>query len=240
MLKIENTETFGWEAAFRGMRNAMNSWDKSDSWWSSAQENGTDECMYILGENDLKLAQSLVAAGSDHRKFLRMIHVQMDVTAPLYYFKELDVYKVGTVANSCSTMHKIHAKEFTPDDFSHEHLLGNWLSDWLKDEPESEADTDCYIEDSSGEAFLPFDLLIETIKMLNKARELFLETKDKKYWWNMIQLLPTSYNQRRTLDLNYEVLRNIYHARRNHRLDEWRTFCSWIETLPYAKELICS
>ena len=225
MLKIENTETFGWEAAFRGMRNPMNSWDKSDSWWSSAQENGTDECMYILGENDLKLAQSLIAAGSDHRKFLRMIHVQMDVTAPLYWWKEADTYKVGTVANSCSTMHKIHAKEFTLDDFSHEHIFN---------------DEGLSVRGKEFSSTVPHQVLCSITNCLNGAREKYLETKDKKYWWQMIQLLPSSYNQLRTLDLNYEVLRNIYHARRNHKLDEWHTFCEWIETLPYAEELICS
>lgn len=218
MLKIENTETFGWEAAFRGMRNAMNSWNKSDSWWASEHETGTDECMYILGENDLKLAQSLVAAGSDHRKFLRMIHVQMDVTAPLYWWKEADTYKVGTAANSCSTMHKIHAKAFTPDDFSHEHI--------------EELTDDDYN--------MAYALLLRTVDTLNYFRTRYLENKEKVYWWQLIQLLPSSYNQRRTLDLNYEVLRNIYHARRNHMLDEWRTFCVWIEALPYAEELICS
>lgn len=230
MLKIENTETFGWEAAFRGMRNAMNSWDKSDSWWASEYETGTDECMYILGENDMKLAQSLVAAGSDHRKFLRMIHVQMDVTAPLYWWKEASTYKVGTVSNSCSTMHKIHAKEFTPDDFSHEHI-----EELSRDEYIS-----AYALVSRDEYNMAYALLLRTIDTLNYFRIRYIETGDKECWWRLIQLLPSSYNQRRTLDLNYEVLRNIYHARKNHKLDEWHTFCEWTETLPYAKELICS
>lgn len=209
MLKIENAETFGWEAAIRGMRSPKNSWDKSDSYWSSPNENGTDEPLYIIGENDLKLMHTLAAAGQDHGKFLRMIHVQLDVTAPLYWWKEADQYKVGTVTDSCSTMHKIHAKEFTLEDFSHEHL------------------------------YSPLHDLKPTVDLLNVYRERFLDTKDKEDWWQLIQLLPSSYNQRRTWDLNYAVLRNIYHARRNHKLDEWNTLCDWIETLPYAKELIC-
>ena len=210
MLTIENAETFGWEAAIRGMRSPKNSWDKSDSCWSSPNENGTDKPMYIIGENDLKLMHTLAAAGQDHGKFLRMIHVQLDVTAPLYWHKEADQYKVGTVTDSCSTMHKIHAKEFTLDDFSHEHL------------------------------YSPLNDLKPTVDLLNVYRERFLDTKDKEDWWQLIQLLPSSYNQRRTWDLNYAVLRNIYHARKGHRLDEWKTLLDWIETLPYAKELICS
>ena len=209
MLTIENAETFGWEAAIRGMRNPKNSWSKSDSRWSSPDENGTDAPMYIVGENDLKLASALANSGADDGKFLRMIHVQLDVTAPLYWHKEADQYKVGTVTDSCSTMHKIHAKEFTLDDFSHEHL------------------------------YSPLNDLKPTVDLLNVYRERFLDTKDKEDWWQLIQLLPSSYNQRRTWDLNYAVLRNIYHARRNHKLDEWHTLCDWIETLPYAKELIC-
>ena len=209
MLKIENAETFGWEAAIRGMRNPKNSWSKSDSRWSSPNENGTDAPMFIVGENDLKLASALANSGTDDGKFLRMIHVQLDVTAPLYWFKEADQYKVGTVTDSCSTMHKIHSKEFTLDDFSHEHL------------------------------YSPLHDLKPTVDLLNVYRERFLDTKDKEDWWQLIQLLPSSYNQRRTWDLNYAVLRNIYHARRNHKIDEWHTLCDWIETLPYAKELIC-
>ena len=209
MLTIENVETFGWEAAIRGMRSPKNSWDKSDSCWSSTNENGTDKPMYIIGENDLKLMHTLAAAGQDHGKFLRMIHVQLDVTAPLYWHKEADQYKVGTVTDSCSTMHKIHAKEFTLDDFSHEHL------------------------------YSPLHDLKPTVDLLNVYRERFLDTKDKEDWWQLIQLLPSSFNQRRTWDLNYAVLRNIYHARRNHKLDEWHTLCDWIETLPYAEDLIC-
>ena len=209
MLKIENAETFGWEAAIRGLRNPFNSWSKSDSRWSFPCENGTDAPMFIVGENDLKLASALANSGPDDGKFLRMIHVQLDVTAPLYWHKEADQYKVGTVTDSCSTMHKIHAKEFTLDDFSHEHL------------------------------YSPLHDLKPTVDLLNVYRERFLDTKDKEDWWQLIQLLPSSYNQRRTWDLNYAVLRNIYHARRNHKIDEWHTLCDWIETLPYAKELIC-
>ena len=209
MLNIENAETFGWEAAIRGMRNPKNSWSKSDSRWASTDENGTNAPMFIVGENDLKLASALANSGADDGKFLRMIHVQIDVKAPLYWHKEADQYKVGTVTDSCSTMHKIHAKEFTLDDFSHEHL------------------------------YSPMHDLKPTVDLLNVYRERFLDTKNKEDWWQIIQLLPSSYNQRRTWDLNYAVLRNIYHARRNHKLDEWHTLCDWIETLPYAKELIC-
>ena len=209
MLKIENAETFGLEAAIRGMRNPKNSWSKSDSRWASHDENGTDTQRFIVGENDLKLASALANSGADDGKFLRMIHVQLDVTAPLYWHKEADQYKVGTVTDSCSTMHKIHEKEFTLWDFSIEHL------------------------------YSPLHDLKPTVDLLNVYRERFLDTKNKEDWWQLIQLLPSSYNQRRTWDLNYAVLRNIYHARRNHKLDEWHTLCDWIETLPYAKELIC-
>lgn len=217
MLTIENAETFGWEAAIRGMRSPKNSWDKSDSCWSSPNENGTDKPKYIIGENDLKLMHTLAAAGQDHGKFLRMIHVQLDVTAPLYWWKEADTYSVGVVKNSCSTMHKIHAKEFDVNDFSHEH-----------------------VEELTGDDYnTSYDFLLRTVDILNYYRQKFLETNDKTYWWQLIQLLPSSFNQRRTWDLNYAVLRNIYHARKGHRLDEWKTLCDWIETLPYAKELIC-
>ena len=208
MLTIENAETFGWEAAIRGMRNPKNSWSKSDTRWSPPDANGTDAPRFIVGENDLKLASALANSGTDDGKFLRMIHVQLDVTAPLYWFKEADQYKVGTVTDSCSTMHKIHSKEFTLDDFSHEHL------------------------------YSPLHDLKPTVDLLNVYRERFIDTKDKEDWWQLIQLLPSSYNQRRTWDLNYAVLRNIYHARRNHKLDEWHTLCDWIETLPYAEEMI--
>lgn len=198
MLKIENVSTFGWKAAIRGMRNPKNSWAQIDS----AVVNGNG---FVVGNNDYDLMYRLASAGTDHGKFMRMIHVQCDVTAPLYWWKEADQYKVGTVTDSCSTMHKIHAKEFTLDDFSHEHL-----------------------NDESTE------YLSELVDLLNRYRELFLKDKNKSWWWQMIQLLPSSYNQLRTWDLNYAVLRNIYHARRNHKLDEWHTFCDWIESLPYS------
>ena len=197
-----------WEIIIEGMRNPMNSWDKTDSYPFACP--GTTTPAFMLGEKDLSLMERLVKSGSDHRKFMRMIPVYVTVTAPLYWWKEFDTYKVGTVANSCSTMHKIHAQEFTLDDFSHEHLIDEEENSWLW----------------SFEA---------SLVGLNSARELYLKTKDKKYWWQMIQLLPSSYNQRRTLFLNYEVLRNIYHARRNHKLDEWHTFCDFIETLPYSE-----
>ena len=217
MLKIENAETFGWEAAIRGMRNPKNSWRKSDSWWSSPDENGTDTPMFIVGENDLKLASALANSGADDGKFLRMIHVQLDVNAPLYWHKEAAQYKVGTVTDSCNAMHKIHAKEFDVNDFSHEHVEELTVDDYNTS----------------------YDFLLRTVDILNYYRKKFLETGDKVYWWPLIQLLPSSYNQRRTWDLNYAVLRNIYHARRNHKLDEWHTLCDWIEKLPYAEELIC-
>ena len=208
MLTIENVQLFGFQAAIRGMRNPKNSWAKGDSTFElDTNEKGVQTI--DLGPADLKLASALANSGPDDGKFLRMIHVQLDVTAPLYWWKEADQYKVGTVTDSCSTMHKIHAKEFTLDDFSHEHL------------------------------YSPLHDLKPTVDLLNVYRERFLDTKDKEDWWQLIQLLPSSYNQRRTWDLNYAVLRNIYHARRNHKIDEWHTLCDWIETLPYAKELIC-
>lgn len=214
MIKVEKIETYGWEAAVRGMRNPMNSCDKSDSEFEYQRYNSETEdfdcfpCVKI-GENDLALMKKLVSAGSDHRKFLRQIMVSMDITAPLYWWKGFDTYKVGTVANSCSTMHKIHAKEFTLDDFSHEHLTSHFKTD-----------LEC------------------VVLSLNYARRKFLETKDKDYWWQMIQLLPSSYNQLRTATLNYEVLLNMYHARKDHKLDEWRKFCEVIAELPYFKDFI--
>lgn len=207
MLKIENAEVSGWSATIRGMRNPMNSWDKSDSGHKLDYTPSGDKIYpYTIGENDLSLMEKLVKAGTDHRKFMRMIVVYVDVTAPLYWWKEYDTYKVGTVANSCSTMHKVHAKEFTLDDFSHEHL-------------------------STGE-YGNLEMLKAIVMVLNVAREKFIESNDKDEWWQMIQLLPSSYNQRRTLMLNYEVLANIYRSRRNHKLDEWHTFCDWVESLP--------
>lgn len=237
MLKLENTEVLGWEHAIRGMRNPMNSWEKSDSWFDMnygcsgpcpCEDFGEcGEC--YIGPNDLDLMKRLRNAGTDHRKFMRMIIVYCDITAPLYWWKEFDTYKVGTVANSCSTMHKIAAKEFTLEDFSCEYLMDNAMADVFQQKS-------------------PLDILYATIDMLNFCRQKYLETKTKpmkneqarkelmkKYWWQMIQLLPTSYNQKRTVMLNYEVLANMYKSRRNHKLDEWHTFCDWIEGLPYSE-----
>ena len=218
MIKFENTETLGWDNAIRGMRNPLNSWEKSDSYWECTDyspEEERDFYEYKIVPNDHNLMKHLRNAGTDHRKFMRMITVYVDITAPLYWWKEFDTYKVGTVANSCSTMHKIQAKEFTLEDFSYEHL------EWT-DAPE-----ECY---EAG------DILSLTIKMLNVNRHRYLETKNKKYWWQMIQLLPSSYNQKRTVMLNYEVLANIYKSRKNHKLDEWSIgFMKWIESLPYSE-----
>lgn len=214
MIQIEKTEIFGWEAAIRGMRNPMNSWDKSDSlFWPGHMQ---------IGEKDIDLMKRLVKSGTDHSKFMRFIIVTCDITAPLYWWKEYETYKVGTVSNSCSTMHKISEKKFTSDDFSHEHIC---------------------IRQSA-------DVLRETVCALNTFRNVYLnggplrcesgelriyEKKDGEVWWQMIQLLPSSYNQKRTVLLNYAVLRNMYHARKNHKLDEWREFCKWIETLPQSE-----
>lgn len=238
MLKIEHSDVVGWEHAIRGMRNPKNSWEKSDSHIvdcdgecssCDAYELVSDDyCMLPLGENivigpnDQKLMTQLAKAGTDHRKFMRMITVYLDITAPLYWWKEFDTYKVGTVANSCSTMHKIAAKEFTLEDFSHEHLIDSFGEIW-----DIAAGDEC--------RSTPLDILYTVINALNIYREKYLETKDKKYWWQMIQLLPSSYNQKRTVMLNYEVLANIYKSRRNHKLDEWHTLCDWIETLPYSE-----
>ena len=204
MIKLENTEIFGWESAIRGMRNPKNSWSKTDS--------RTIDGVFVIGENDMKLMKALAKAGSDHGKFLRMINVTVDITAPLYWWKEFDTYKVGTVANSCSTMHKIQGKEFELDDFSHEHLT-------------SEEESTVVLE--------------SVICALNFWRKKFLKSNDKNDWWQMIQLLPSSYNQKRTIQFNYEVIRRMYHARKEHKLDEWRvTFCNWVRGLPYAEERI--
>ena len=239
MLTIENAQVFGFQAAIRGMRNPKNSWAKSDSGicfdtiachTCRADRNHCKSRMenkeFVVGYDDMNLMTRLRNAGTDHRKFLRMIHVQLDVTAPLYWWKEADQYKVGTVTDSCSTMHKIHAKEFTIDDFSHEHLTGETNGLWVN---------------ADGKDFMcsAYDFCAITCDVLNFYRKKFLETGDKVYWWQLIQLLPSSFNQRRTWDLNYEVLANIYHARRNHKLDEWHTLCDWIKMLPYAEELIC-
>ena len=217
MIKIENVITYGWEAAIRGMRNPKNSWDKSDSNFDCDKFDTCKICRHYdsgcdpvggvyIGPNDLKLMKTLANAGDDHGKFLRMINVTFDLVAPLYWYKEFDTYKVGTVANSCSTMHKIQAKEFTMDDFSHEHL---------------DTVATCVLRGIVG--------------TLEANRKEFLETKDKQAWWNMIQLLPSSYNQKRTIQLNYAVLKNMYHSRRYHKLDEWRDFCDFIRTLPYSE-----
>ena len=221
MIKIENTEVYGFESAIRGMRNPMNSWDKSDSFHNCKS---SDECTRncglwcsgAIGDNDLKLMKNLVKAGSDHSKFMRMITVTCDITAPLYLYKEWDTYKVGTVRNSCSTMHKIAEKEFTLEDFSCENLLENAVV---------------------YNGYVSTAVLECVIGALNEFRNIYLETKDKKCWWQMIQLLPSSYNQKATVQLNYQVLKSIYFARRNHKLDEWHDFCAWCETLPYFKKI---
>ena len=234
MIKIENTEVTGWWAAIRGMRNPMNSWEKSDSFFYSADLSGSPECFYsndqcnpgcavydqglIIGEADLDLMTRLRNSGTDHRKFMRMITVYLDITAPLYWWKEFDTYKIGTVANSCSTMHKIHEKEFYEEDFSFEKLESGY--------EEYEGD------DAMHAAYCSMQ---NTISALNRLRYMYNITKNKKYWYAMIQLLPSSYNQRRTVMLNYEVLANIYKSRRNHKLDEWHTFCDWVESLPYSE-----
>ena len=202
MISLSNAVVFGWHSAIMGMRNPMNSWPKSDSVFYS-------DFSCKIGQNDLDLMKTLIKAGTEHRKFLRMIHVQMDIEAPLYWWKEFETYKIGTVTNSCSTMHKIAAKEFTIEDFSVEHLL---------------AENTVYFG--------------KTIERLNNARNKFLKTKDKKYWWQMIQLLPSSYNQLRTVDLNYEVLLNQYFQRKDHKLDEWRIYCEQIKCFPYLNEFI--
>lgn len=236
MLKIENVEVTGWEHAIRGMRSPMNSWEKSDSefgvLWSENQDADVvvEEDAYwisFIGPNDQKLMMTLRNAGTDHRKFMRMIVVYADITAPLYWWKEFSTYKVGTVANSCSTMHKIHAKEFTLEDFSHEHLLDR---ESLGVGLYSKIDGEYFGMDMSSKGLL--ELTCET---LNAYRNRYLESKDKKWWWQMIQLLPSSYNQKRTVMLNYEVLANMYKSRRNHKLDCWHTLCDWMETLPYSE-----
>lgn len=242
MLKIENTEVIGWEAAIRGMRNPKNSWDKSDSGVKCPykKENCCGECQqnFCIGPNDHTLMMQLRNAGTDHRKFMRMIAVYVDITAPLYWWKEFDTYKVGTVANSCSTMHKIADKEFTLDDFSHEHLIGSPIPNFEKLAHITEKAEDgnkCY---SFGINATPCCFMEWTIGVLNAYRKLYIKTKDKKYWWQLIQLLPSSYNQRRTVMLNYEVLANMYKSRRHHKLDEWHTFCDWIEGLPYSELIV--
>lgn len=254
MIKLENTEVLGWEAAIRGMRNPMNSWDKSDSIFATTDGDYYDICGntgplpehfpdYLeIGPNDHKLMMNLAKAGSVDAKYRRMIVVTVDITAPLYWWKEFDTYKVGTVANSCSTMHKIQAKEFTLEDFSCEHLITGT-------EPfDEESDIcfhDCNLDRGEicakenfyeGRPIFPYDILKNAvIPMLNECRTVFLETKDKRAWWQMIQLLPSSYNQRRTVMLNYEVLAGIYPKRKDHKLDCWHVFCDWIKSLPYSE-----
>ena len=202
MISLSNAVVFGWHSAIMGMRNPMNSWSKSDSVFYN-------DFSCQIGQNDLDLMKTLIKSGTEHRKFLRMIHVQMDIEAPLYWWKEFDTYKVGTVANSCSTMHKIHSKEFTVDDFSHEHLdrFSTEVLGW-------------------------------TIKALNGSREDYMKSKSKDDWWQMIQLLPSSYNQRRTIDLNFEVLLKQYRERKNHKLDEWHIYCDWIKEIALLNEII--
>ena len=245
MIKIENVEVVGWEHAIRGMRNPKNSWERSDSctqgsvWCSEFCGNAYchNNDGLVIGPNDLDLANRLAKGGPVHAKYRRMITVYLDITAPLYWWKEFDTYKVGTVANSCSTMHKIHDKEFTLEDFSCEHLVSGWVG-----------------KDSNGVVVSipgPMEKLESTIELLNNIREVYLKVKnttkdqidwsatpalsEKDIWWQMIQLLPSSYNQRRTIMLNYEVLTNIYESRKNHKLDEWRELCKWIESLPYSE-----
>lgn len=227
MIKIEKTDVYGFEAAIRGMRNPLNSWDKSDSHYECEQ----GECLkcgfkpdwcgstqsFQVGENDLKLMKQLISAGSDHSKFMRMITVTCDITAPMYWWKEMDTYKVGTVRNSCSTMHTIHKKEFELDDFSYERMYSD--NDGIPDHEEQ----------------VTKNVLKYVIRNLNYSREAYLETGSKRAWYNMIQILPSSYNQRATWQANYAVLRNIYHARKNHKLDEWHEFCRWVESLPYSE-----
>ena len=215
MIKVENIDTFNFEGAIRGMRNPLNSWDKSDS-----QFNG--EFGFCIGVQDLNLMTKLYKAGSEHRKYLRQIFVSMDITAPLYWWKEFDTYKVGTVSNSCSTMHTIHKKEFSLDDFSIEHVSDDAL------------DINC----ANGKYWnKPIDAFIDLIDILNACREKYLETKDKKWWWQLIQLLPTSYNQKRTITMNYENVITIIKQRSGHKLDEWNNLISILKDLPYIKEI---
>ena len=262
-IKIENTQVFGWEAAIRGCRNPKNSWEKSDSLWFDGEEyhdicgnsgpapkesNGTG---FDIGYSDHKLLMNLCMGGTEEAKWRRMVHVQMDVTAPLYWWKEFETYKVGTVSNSCSTMHKIQAKEFTLDDFSCEHLFEehplnrDMMNTLSKDEEEKyyKNDNAFYIdrvndEDGCGFFLKPYysmDALEQTVMALNIYRLKFIETKDKRYWYQMIQLLPSSYNQKRTIDLNYEVLASQYWQRKDHKRDEWHQYCDWIRGLPYSE-----
>jgi hypothetical protein len=238
MIKLENTKVVGWEAAIRGMRNPLNSWDKSDTFFigknphCDTRIDDCSDCAYsetcnasgteiVLGDNDLELMKKLSKAGTDHRKFMRMIIVYVDITAPMYFWKQLDQYKVGTVRLSTNTMHTIIAKEFDYDDFSHEHFDDISMDECFD-----------YYEMKDCDSYTVFNI---TISALNFYRKKYLETKDKKYWWQIIQLLPSSYNQKSTLMLNYAVLANIYHSRKNHKLAEWHELCKWIENLPYSE-----
>lgn len=233
MIKIENV-TFGdLDPVIRGMRNPMNSWERSDSYETTlfVNEETMEEARYsfVVGENDLALMMRLAKAGSVDAKYRRMMTVYLDITAPLYWWKEFDTYKVGTVVNSCSTMHTIHAKEFTFEDFSHEHLTG------YVDSMDNDEGFSTFFSHEVNKWLCSTGVLKVTIEALNEYRKEFLRTGDKFCWWQIIQLLPSSYNQRRTVMLNYEVLTNIYQHRRNHKLDEWREFCAWIKTLPYSE-----
>ena len=235
-LKIDNVvlpSPKQWEAIIRGMRNPKNSWDRSDSYATHIADDETMETAdyeFFIGDKDLKLMKNLASGGPVHAKYRRMIPVYLDITAPLYWWKEFDTYKIGTVANSCSTMHKIHEKEFTLEDFSHEHLISDWVGD------NNDAMFYWRQKDTEMDLFAsPTDGLKVIIGLLNSNREAYLKTNDKKYWYQMIQLLPTSYNQKRTVMLNYEVLVGIYKWRQNHKLDEWHVLCDWIETLPYSE-----
>lgn len=255
MIKFENMQVMGWEPSIRGMRNPKRSHAKSDSWFKNSDGEicnlkgdicdgapDHDEDVYI-GENDHKLMMNLSKAGSDHRKYMRMIDVYVDITAPLYWWKEFDTYRVGVEKNSDSTMHMIHAKEFTPDDFSHEHLLSGYAY--------------CYPLGGGWRGLAPTELFNSIIEMLNNVRNLYIQISEKlknktlsdsereqlqlqkkAFWWQMIQLLPSSYNQKRTVKMSYEALANMYKARKSHKLDEWRTFCAWVEELPCSEIII--
>ncbi len=235
MIKIDKVKVMNIDAAIRGMRNPLNSWDKSDSDFTYESWHDMSEGTFEIGSKDMALMKNLAEAGSDHRKYMRMMIISMDILAPLYWWKEFDTYKVGTVANSCSTMHTIHRKEFTIEDFSCERLSDIWMffPDNTDIAPIVEADvmtdTQCHY------LYGPKDILNLTIDMLNVCRELYIRLGNKEYWNDIIQLLPSSYNQLRTVALNYEVLRNMYHSRMHHKLDEWVNFCAWIETLPYSE-----
>jgi hypothetical protein len=223
MITFEHAEVVGWEAAIRGMRNPHNSWDKSDSKYLRQEDGHIIASRYEIGPNDHDLMMRLVKAGTDHRKFMRMIVVYVDITAPLYWYKELETYKVGTVSNSCSTMHSIHKKPFFVDDFSCEDILDSCDRPIISARWQERAD------------WSPYEVFCTIVGLLNRCREMYLETGEKIWWRQIIQFLPSNYNQRRTLMLNYEVLANIYRARRNHKLTEWREFCRWIETLPHSE-----